>query len=773
MYTSEFYARTGFSSIASFVSVGSDDALFDASPADDVDSDGKPVNELRFAVPASAQVGIFHVSWNTIGGSDTNENIGMGFAVVDLTNGVSSGSTTFIRASTPDLVSWDAVPFGTTFFGATDNSGNPLYQSNKNAGSFTDSYGETARFTLINNPDGSRDLLFTATSDGGTQNFRDYQGNGHISWLGNEPFSIDGVPVDGSLSAGSPLPNGDWEIDFSDLPTLEYMPVEHFSGVVPMTFTLSSTGESLSLELNIEPDVDGIGLGVTDHTGYVDTALALPFTITPSADADGSEPAITALQLDNVPPSVTLTAASGTVTDLGGGSWQADAAALASLTVTASTAVNTTISVSTQQIDQLDVDGDSNIEDTNNGAGVDEYDEQLISDSFNLTINERPTVDSLLINNGTPTISGTAATSATETLTVTVNGITYTAGDGNLTDHGDGTWTLAIPASNTLSENTYSVTATLAHTGGASASDTSNEELIVDLTPPPAPGVTSQTTTNSTPVISGTTVTGTGTTLSVSVNGVLYTDGDGNLTDNGDGTWDLAIPAANAIPDGLYQVVATLTDAAGNYSNDPGVDDLVIDTTAPATPGVTSLVINSGTPVIEGTAQVTAGETLTVTVNGIAYTEADGNLVDNGDNTWSLQIPATNALPEATYDVTASVTDTAGNVSTDPSSAELVVDLTAPVAPTVDLILVNIATPTITGGASIASGETLSVTVDGITYTDGCHGRRTDRRPDRTCGTNGGVATHQRYQPGHHRYRSGDSNRYVKRNRWQHHLHRT
>ena len=41
MYTAEFYERTGFSSIASFVSVASDDALFDASPADGVDSNGK------------------------------------------------------------------------------------------------------------------------------------------------------------------------------------------------------------------------------------------------------------------------------------------------------------------------------------------------------------------------------------------------------------------------------------------------------------------------------------------------------------------------------------------------------------------------------------------------------------------------------------------------------------------------------------------------------------------------------------------------------------
>jgi len=337
MYTAEFYARTGFSSIASFVSVSSDDAEFDTTPADNVDSNGKLVNELRFAVPASAQVGIFHISWNTIGGSDTNENIGLGFAVVDLNSGISSGSITFIRTSTPDLVSWDSVPLGTTFFGATDSAGNPLYQSNKNAGSFTDRFGETASFSLINNPDGSSELVFTATSTGGTQTWRDYRGNGHISWLGNEPFSISGVPIDGSLSAGAPLPNGNWEIDFSDLPTLEYIPEPHFSGQVPMNFELGSTGETLALQINIEPVVDGISLTANNHTGYEN--IPLPLQIVPSAqiDIDGSEIPIASYRFDNVPASITLTSGSGSVSNAGSGSWDVDAASKTGTTVPVST----------------------------------------------------------------------------------------------------------------------------------------------------------------------------------------------------------------------------------------------------------------------------------------------------------------------------------------------------------------------------------------------------------------------------------------------------
>jgi len=280
---------------------------------------------------------------------------------------------------------------------------------------------------------------------------------------------------------------------------------------------------------------------------------------------------------------------------------------------------------------------------------------------------EVPTVTSLSTNQTSPVISGGVTLNAGESFAVTVNGITYNSGDGNLVVNGDGT------------------------SGGASANDTTNTELIVDLTPPPAPGVTSQTTQNTTPTISGTTTNGIGLTLSVEVNSVIYTAGDGNLVDNGNGTWDLTIPAADVLPDGLYQVVASLSDVAGNIANDPGIDDLVVDAIAPPTPGVTSLVTNDTTPIVEGTAVVGAGETLTVEINGVVYTAGDGKLFDNGDGTWSLAIA--NNLPEANYSVIASVEDIAGNVSTDPSSGELTIDLTAPMAPAVTNLLTNDSTP--------------------------------------------------------------------------------
>ncbi|WP_205254926.1 Ig-like domain-containing protein, partial [Escherichia coli] len=93
-----------------------------------------------------------------------------------------------------------------------------------------------------------------------------------------------------------------------------------------------------------------------------------------------------------------------------------------------------------------------------------------------------------------------------------------------------------------------------------------------------------------------------------------------------------------------YDVSVTATDAAGNTSTDVTTDELVIDTTDPTVPTVNSQVTNDTTPVITGTAD--SADTITVTVNGVTYTEGDGNLVDNGDGTWTLTIPTGNEIPE-------------------------------------------------------------------------------------------------------------------------------
>ena len=327
-----------------------------------------------------------------------------------------------------------------------------------------------------------------------------------------------------------------------------------------------------------------------------------------------------------------------------------------------------------------------------------------------------PTVDDLTTNTTTPTLTGTATVEAGETLTVAVGGNTYTEGDGNLTRNGTN-WSLTIPNANAIAEGTYEVAATVTDAAGNATGDTTSNELVVDTTPPAEPTVNSQATSDTTPEITGTATVGEEETLTVVVDGVTYTVGDGDLSLDGT-NWSLVIPEANALAEGTYNVAATVTDEAGNATGDTTNSELTVDTSAPIPPTVNELTTNNTTPTLTGTATVEAGETFTVAVGGNTYTEGDGNLTRNGTN-WSLSIPDANALAENTYDVTATVTDAAGNTSSDTTSGELTVDTTAPITPTVNGLTTNTTTPTITGTATVGEEETLTVAVNGVNYTVG------------------------------------------------------
>src|SRR5690606_30360932 len=270
-----------------------------------------------------------------------------------------------------------------------------------------------------------------------------------------------------------------------------------------------------------------------------------------------------------------------------------------------------------------------------------------------------PTVDVLVTNDPTPVITGTA--DSVDNLTVTVNGVTYTEGDGNLADNGDGTWTLQIPVGNEIPDNVYDVVATATDAAGNPSIDPSDSELTIDTTAPTVPTVDVLVTNDQTPTLTGT--ADSTDELTVEVNGVTYTEGDGNLVDNNNGTWTLQVPVGNEIPEAEYDVVATATDASGNTSIDVTLNELTIDLTAPTLPTVNEYTTSNHTPALTGTAD--SVDELTVAVNGVTYTEGDGNLADNGDDTWTLQIPVGNEIPDGTYDVVATATDLAGNTSVD------------------------------------------------------------------------------------------------------------
>lgn len=158
---------------------------------------------------------------------------------------------------------------------------------------------------------------------------------------------------------------------------------------------------------------------------------------------------------------------------------------------------------------------------------------------------------------------------------------------------------------------------------------------------------------------STTTATVTGITqISESVYDISISGGDLS-TFNGTVNLDLAADASIAdnatTPNALNSLIPTGAD-----------ETYTLDTTAPAVPTVVSQTTNHTTPTISGTATVGTGESLSVTINGTTYTTANGLSISG--NNWSVTLPET---AEGSYSVTATITDTAGNASSDTSTGEL------------------------------------------------------------------------------------------------------
>ena len=214
---------------------------------------------------------------------------------------------------------------------------------------------------------------------------------------------------------------------------------------------------------------------------------------------------------------------------------------------------------------------------------------------------------------------------------------------------------------------------------------------------PPHRRSTSQVTSSGTPTVTGTAEPAS--SVDVVINTVAYA-----TTATAGGTWSVTVPAGNALGEGTYDVAVTSTDAAGNSSVDTTSDELVIDATAPAAPTVTSQVTSSGTPTVTGTAE--PASSVDVVINTVAYATTA-----TAGGTWSVTVPAGNALGEGTYDVAVTSTDAAGNSSVDTTSDELIVDATAPVVTITSAPTANIASAAAYSVSGICTSDDGNVTV--------------------------------------------------------------
>ncbi|HAV7813356.1 TPA: Ig-like domain-containing protein [Escherichia coli] len=401
-------------------------------------------------------------------------------------------------------------------------------------------------------------------------------------------------------------------------------------------------------------------------------------------------------------------------------------------TYTASVAANGNWSVNVPAADLATLpDGAANVQASvssasgNNASATHAY--SVDASAPTLTINTIASDDILNATEaGSPlTLSGTSTAETGQTVTVTLNGVTYT---GNV--QADGSWSVSVPTSalGALTASNYTVSATVNDKAGNPGSASHN--LAIDTT---APVLTINTVAGDdiindaehaqALVISGTSSGGeAGDVVSVVLNGKTYT-----TTLDASGNWSVGVPAADvtALGSGAQTITASVSDRAGN--SDDASRTVTVSLTAPVI-GINTIagddVINAtekGSDLaLSGTSDQPAGTAITVTLNGQNYsatTDASGN--------WSVTVPASavSALGEATYSVTASVTNAQGNSST--ASHNVQVNTALPgvtINPVATDDIINAAeagsAQTVSGQVTgAAGGSTVTVELGGKTYT--------------------------------------------------------
>ena len=344
-----------------------------------------------------------------------------------------------------------------------------------------------------------------------------------------------------------------------------------------------------------------------------------------------------------------------------------------------------------------------------------------------LSINTIATDDILnAAETGNPlTINGTSSAEAGQTVTVTLNGVSYTG-----TVQADGSWSVSVPTTDlsNLTASPYTVSASVNDKAGNPA--TAIHGLAVDLTVPvltintvSGDDIINASEHGQALVISGSSTGGeAGDVITVTLNSKTYT-----TTLDASGNWSVGVPAADvtALGSGAQTITATITDAAGNI--DDASRTVTVNLTSPtigintiATDDVINATEKGADLQITGTSNQPAGTTVTVTLNGQNYTattDASGN--------WSATVPASavSALGEANYTVTANVTDSAGNSNS--ASHSVLVNSALP-AVTINAVatddIINAAesgnAQTISGQVTgAAAGNTVTVTLGGNTYT--------------------------------------------------------
>lgn len=282
----------------------------------------------------------------------------------------------------------------------------------------------------------------------------------------------------------------------------------------------------------------------------------------------------------------------------------------------------------------------------------------------NVTVNAAFGGDNILnlTESSTPqTLTGnTGLTLPDQTVSVELNGKTYLA----TVDTTSGNWSVNLPPADlqALPQNSNGLIVTVRDAAGNVV--THNASVNVDtvtvapnVNPIAGEGVVNRTEQGQPLAVSGTAEAGS--TITVLLNAVTYT-----TTADGNGNWGLSIAPSTlqTLADGQYDISITARDNAGNEATT--LVPFILDTASPPVTvapvsgdGYLNALEHNAALAITGTTE--PGASVTVRVNNVDYpatVQPDGN--------WTVTIPANvvSGLADTTYTVTATATDSEGNI---------------------------------------------------------------------------------------------------------------
>ncbi|MCE9667574.1 Ig-like domain-containing protein [Myxococcus stipitatus] len=314
--------------------------------------------------------------------------------------------------------------------------------------------------------------------------------------------------------------------------------------------------------------------------------------------------------------------------------------------------------------------------------------------TVDLTPPENPTItspaDESVVNDPTPTITGTGEPGTS--ITLTLDGETY----GPIPVDGDGNWTFDVPDEDALEEDTYEITV-IGTDGAGNPSEQVTSTFTVDLTAP------------NTLIVSGPPASTSSTTADFDFDqeggGVRYECSlDG-------GTYAACTDPVSftGLADGPHTLRVRAVDAAGNVDATPAEHAWTVDTTPPDT------FIDAGPAPVTREQSATFDFRATEAVNyyecsldGAAYVRCEDPSTFEG-------------FAEGEHTLLVRAVDMLGNVDPTPAEYAWEVDLTPPLVPTIvtppNGAILNTGVVTISGTAT-GGATSVTLTLNGTVYPD-------------------------------------------------------